>query len=66
MTMMEGESAASIGDVGHLGDEWAFTLFDTQDREIAAFVFNDERDARQAHKAMQVVVTRAMAVSPTE
>jgi hypothetical protein len=56
----------ALGDVGQLGDEWAFTLYDALEREIAAFVFHDERDARQAHKMMQDVVARAMAVSPAE
>jgi hypothetical protein len=45
MTMMEGMEAGSVGDVGQLGGEWAFTLFDNQEREIAAFVFQDEHDA---------------------
>jgi hypothetical protein len=48
------------------GDEWAFTLYDVQEREIAAFVFHDERDARQAHKMMQDIVARTVAISPAE
>jgi hypothetical protein len=66
MTTMEGEPAASVGDIGQLGDECAFTLFDSQEREIAAFVFRDERDARQAHKMMNDIVARAVAISPAE
>ena len=46
---MEGEHVGSIGDVGPLGDEWAFTLRDSREREVAAFVFHDERDARQRY-----------------
>lgn len=65
MTMMEGMPAGSGGDVGPLGDEWAFTLFDHEEREIAAFVFHDERTARQAAKAMQDIVARAIAISPS-
>jgi hypothetical protein len=63
---MEGEQAASVGDVGQLGDEWAFTLFDQEEREIAAFVFHDEREARQAAKMMQDIVARAVAVAVAE
>jgi hypothetical protein len=66
MTMMEGVPAGHVGDVAQLGDEWAFTLFDHEEREIAAFVFHDEREARQAHKAMQDIVARSIAISPAE
>ncbi|HEX4080081.1 MAG TPA: hypothetical protein VHX61_14545 [Rhizomicrobium sp.] len=62
----EGETAASIGDVGRLGDEFAFTLFDGQDREIAAFVFETEQDARAGAKMMQDILARTVAVSPAE
>jgi len=60
MATMEGEPVGSIGDVGPLGDEWAFTLYDGQERELMAFVFHDERDARQAAKMMQNVPARAV------
>jgi hypothetical protein len=44
-----GELIGSIDDVGPLGDEWAFTLYDDgQEREIAAFAFETEKDARSA------------------
>jgi hypothetical protein len=47
-----GEPVGSVGGVGQLGDEWAFTLYDGQGREIVAFVFHSERDARQGAEAM--------------
>ena len=46
--MPEGQEAGSVGDVGPIGDEWSFTLFDHQEREIVAFVFGSEGDARRA------------------
>jgi hypothetical protein len=42
MTMLEGVPAGSIGEVAQLGDEWSFTLYDTDEREIVAFVFVEE------------------------
>jgi hypothetical protein len=63
MTMMEGMPAGSVGDVGQLGDEWAFTLYDHEDRELLALVFADEPDARKAAKATQDVLARAVAIS---
>jgi hypothetical protein len=59
-------AAGSVGDIDRLGDEWALTLFDTKDREIAAFVFQTERDARKAHRMMQDIVARSVAVSAGE
>ena len=64
MTTMEGKSVGSIGDVGPLGDEWAFTLYDGQERELMAFVFHDEREARQAAKMMQDVLAGTVALAP--
>ena len=58
--------AGSLGDVGQLGDEWSFTLYDHQEREIVAFVFESEGDARRAAKAMQMIVAEASALSPAE
>lgn len=64
--MEGGMRAGSVGDVGELGDEWSFTLYDHEDREILAFVFENEADARKAHKAMQETLARAVALSPAE
>jgi hypothetical protein len=66
MTMEVGMRAGSVGDVGELGDEWSFTLFDKDEREIVAFVFESEGDARRAAKAMQMVVAEALALAPPE
>ena len=66
MTMMEGMLAGTVGDVGQLGDEWAFTLYDKDEREIVAFVFVEEGEARRAAKAMQMIVAEACALSPAE
>jgi hypothetical protein len=49
----------SIGDVGRLGDEWGFTLFDGAERELAEFLYPTEDEARQAQKAMRLVVEPA-------
>jgi hypothetical protein len=49
-----------------LGDEWGFTLYDAHDREIVAFCFHTEAEARQAHKMMDHVVHHAIAISPAE
>lgn len=62
--MPEGKEAGSVGDVGPIGDEWSFTLFDNQEREIVAFVFGIEGDARRAAKAMQMMVAEASAIAP--
>ena len=64
--MPEGKEAGCVGDVGPLGDEWSFTLFDKDEREIVAFVFGIEGDARRAAKAMQMMVAEASALSPAE
>jgi hypothetical protein len=40
--MPEGEQAGHIGDVGQIGDQWAFTLYDYNDRELLAFLFVEE------------------------
>ena len=64
--MPEGKEAGSVGDVGPLGDEWSFTLFDKDEREIVAFDFESEGDARRAAKAMQMIVAEACALSPAE
>jgi hypothetical protein len=45
---MEVEPVGSVGDVGPLGDEWAFTLYDGQEREITAFAFESEMDAQNS------------------
>jgi hypothetical protein len=66
MTTMEGIPAGSVGDIGPLGDEWAFTLYDHEEREILAFVFHTESDARAAARMMQDVLARAVALSPAE
>jgi hypothetical protein len=63
---MEGREAGSVGDVGPLGDEWSFMLYDHQEREIVAFVFGIEGDARRAAKAMQMTVAEASALAPAE
>ena len=64
--MSEGKEAGSVGEVGPIGDEWSFMLFDNEEREIVAFVFAIEGDARQAAKAMQMVVAEACALAPAE
>lgn len=64
--MMEVMPAGSVGDVGQIGDEWAFTLYDNNERELLAFVFVEEGEARRAAKAMQMIVAEACALSPAE
>jgi hypothetical protein len=61
MTMEEGMRAGSVGDPP--GDEWSFTLFDNNERELLAFVFADEPGARKAAKAMQDILARCCALS---
>jgi hypothetical protein len=58
--------AGSVSDVEVFGDEWGFTLYDTAEREIAAFAFRDEREAQIARKMLEAVVTMAVAISPAE
>jgi hypothetical protein len=64
--MPEGKEAGCVGNVAPLGDEWSFTLFARQEREIAAFVFESEGDARRAAKAVQMIVAEASALAPAE
>ena len=56
METQKGEAVGSVSDVGQLGDEWGFTLYDGQEREIVAFAFESEKDARTAAKMMQDIV----------
>ena len=53
-----------MGDVGPLGDDWAFTLYDHEERELLAFVFVEEGEARRAAKAMQEILTGVAALAP--
>ena len=53
-----------MGDVGPLGDEWAFTLYDHEERELLAFVFVEEGEARRAAKAMQEILAGVAALAP--
>ena len=62
--MDTGESVGGLSDVGELGDEWSFTLYDGRGREVVAFAYHDEAIARRAHKAMQMAIGDAVAVSP--
>jgi hypothetical protein len=62
--ILEGD-AGSLSDVGELGDEFAFTLYDVHGEELLAFVHATEHDARAAHKMMSEAVWRAMAICPT-
>jgi hypothetical protein len=62
MTTLEGEPVGSVSDIASLGDEWGVTVYDAKDREIAAFAFHTEIDARRAAKAMQSIVADAVAV----
>ena len=64
--MPEGKEAGSVGDVGQLGDKWSFTLFDNNDRELLAFVFVEEGEARRAAKAMQEILTGVAALAPAQ
>jgi hypothetical protein len=64
MTSLEGIEAGSVSDVAEMGDEWGFTLYDSSEREIAAFAFHNEREARIARKMLEAVVTMALAISP--
>ena len=52
--------------MGQLGDEFAFTLYDHEDRELLAFVFAEEGEARRAAKVMQTIVTGTSALAPAE
>src|ERR1700720_5065481 len=51
MTMMEVQPAGNVGDVGSIGDKWAFTLYDNNKCELLTFVFVEEGEARRAAKA---------------
>ena len=64
--MMEGMPAGSVGDVGHLGEEWAFTLYDKNERELLAFVFVEEGEARRAAKAMKEILAGVAALEPAQ
>ena len=64
--MPEGGAAGSVGEVGPIGDEWAFTLFDNTDRELLAFVFMEEGEARRAAKAMQEILAGVAALAPAQ
>ena len=64
--MPEGEQAGHVGDVGPIGDEWAFTLYDNNDRELLAFVFVEEGEARRAAKAMQEILVGVAALAPAQ
>jgi hypothetical protein len=55
-----------VGDVGPLGDEWAFTLYDHEERELLAFVFVEEGEARRAAKAMQEILAGVAALAPAQ
>lgn len=66
MTMEDGMRAGSVGDVGQLGDKWSFTLFDSNERELLAFVFVEEGEARRAAKAMQDILTGVAALAPAQ
>jgi hypothetical protein len=66
MLTSEGELVGSVGDVGPSGDEWGFSLYDGEERELLAFMFNDEHDARAAAKAMQEVMARVVALAPAD
>lgn len=59
--MLEGD-AGSLSDVGALGDEWVFTLYDVQGEELLCFAFETEQAARTAHKMVSHVVIEAMAI----
>lgn len=61
---LEGDTG-SLSDVGELGDEWAFTLYDIQGEELLCFAFKTEQTARTAHKMMSHVVIEAMAIAST-
>jgi hypothetical protein len=64
--MPEGGAAGSVGEVGPIGDEWAFTLFDNTGRELLAFVFTEEGEARRAAKAMQEILAGVAALAPAQ
>ncbi len=62
----DGEVAGRVGDVRQHGDKWGFTVYDRMSRELCAFAFHSERDARQAAKMMQDILARAASVSQCE
>ena len=64
MTMMEVQPAGNVGDVGSIGDKWAFTLYDNNKCELLTFVFVEEGEARRAAKAMQEILTGVTALAP--
>ncbi len=66
MTMEEGTRAGSVGDVGQLGDEWSFMLYDSAEHELLAFVFAEEGEARRAAKAMQEILAGVAALAPAQ
>jgi len=63
--ILEGD-AGSLSDVGELGDEWGFTLYDVHGEELLAFAFSTEQVARTAHKMMSHIVIEAVAIVPAK
>ena len=59
-----GGDAGSLSEVGELGDEWGFTLYDANGEELVAFIFHDEKTARTAHKMLSHVAIEATAIGP--
>jgi hypothetical protein len=66
MTMEEGLPAGSVSDIGKIGEEFSFTLYDHEDRELMAFLFDNEADARGAWFEMKRILGRAVALSPAD
>ena len=64
--MPEGKESGHVGDVGPLGDKWAFTLYDNNDHELLAFIFVEEGEARRAAKTMQEILTGVAALAPAQ
>src|SRR3974390_785059 len=58
--ILEGD-AASLSDVGGLGDEWGFTLYDVLAKELLAFALHTKQAARTAHKMLSPVVIKGLA-----
>ena len=49
-----------------MGDEREFTLYDSNELEIAAFAFHNEREVKITRKMLEAVVTMALAIPPGE
>ena len=58
------DKAGSVSGINAMEAEWGFTLYDEQERQIAAFSFQLRDDAVKARRALTDLVAKATAISP--